>query len=72
MKLYHFNPHDYGDEAFVMAESKEKACEYLRNSDKFEQGDYYESRTVEMMIAEDCKYVIEEYSVGEVVRSEIC
>lgn len=77
MYLYYFNPNGYGEEAFVCAESKEKAIEYLRNTpvEKYwrmnlEIDDSSRNRyktTIENMII-GC---IEEHPIGEVVFTEI-
>jgi glutamine synthetase type III len=34
MKLFYFNPHDYGEQAFVVAETREEAMEKLRKAAK--------------------------------------
>lgn len=77
MNLYYFNPEGYGPEAFVCAESKEKAIEYLKSApaggghgtpdqEKFSLECH--QRMIDYMIAGK----IEEHPVGEVVFSEIC
>lgn len=70
MKLIHFKPKRYGEEAFVCAESVNQAKEILRNQ-KFRNppDEEYYRRVIEDMIT---NYSIEEHPVGEVVWTEIC
>lgn len=70
MNLYYFNPEGYGEEAFVCAESIEKAKEYLKNQkfDNPRDEKYYRDVINEMIN----NYKIEEHPVGHVVWSEIC
>jgi len=83
MNLYYFNPNGYGEEAFVCAESKEKAIEYLKTSERYRGSgeetpemekrniEYHERKIKEMTSGVD-GYTVEEYPPGEVVFSEIC
>lgn len=80
MKLYYFNPKGYGDEAFVMAESKEDAIGYLEKYleeflqnfdttiDNAEWRMQYNKDKIQHMI----NGVIEEHDVGSIIWSEIC
>jgi hypothetical protein len=71
MKMYHFNPHFYGEEYFVMAENKVKALEYLIK---------YLGETASVWINVNPldpksfpnRYTLDEYGVGEVVYTELC
>ena len=80
MNLYFINPNDYGDEYFVMAESKEMIFYYLKCylkkklEDEEEQfrsiyeEDYskWENATIEHLPK---KYTIDEYGIGQIVET---
>lgn len=84
MNLYHFNPNNYGEEAYVCAESREKAIEALKatkpdrspeddikcNCDPNHSKEYHESKINNMVNCLD-GYTIDEYPVGTVIFSEI-
>jgi len=84
MKMYYYNPNDYGAEFFVMAENKTKAHEYLLK--------YLENK----IVGESCytkeyqedlelwkkvnpldnktfprKFTLDEYEIGAVIQSEL-
>ena len=84
MKMYHYNPNDYGDEFFVMAENKTKAHEYLLKhlEDKIVSAGCYAK-----MYQDDLEmwkkvnplddkilgiYTLDEHEIGSVIKSEIC
>jgi hypothetical protein len=82
MKLFHFNPNNYGEQAFVVADNKEQAIEFLKNSKPElngvnEEDQYskilveYHKQKINAMI--DCLdgYTIDEHPVGHVIFSEI-
>lgn len=87
MNLYYFNPNDYGEEAFVCAESLEDAKNALIKTkkevppgpDRDENGilntviwdAYYHNIRIEDMV--NCKngYTIDVFAPGQVVFSEI-
>ncbi len=77
MKLYYFNPNNYGEQAFVCAESPEKAKEYLLNSlvtyvaNPTNWVDEYDREKVSVMANLEQGYTLEEYPVGKVCFSEI-
>jgi hypothetical protein len=81
MKLYYFDPCDYGGQAFVLAESPEKAKEYLLKYKKepkfmFEDDDridmnQFQNEEIDDMVNLRQKYKLREYNIGEVVFSEI-
>lgn len=66
MKLYHFNPNDYGMEWYVMSDSEENAIKALSKHLKEDEdypsqwSDYYFKR-----------YTIDVYDVNQVIESEI-
>lgn len=76
MKLFHFNPNGYGEEAFVMAKDKEAAIQAVKKT----KADAHDSKSVREyhahmindMINSTGGYTIEEYPVGHVIFSEIC
>lgn len=72
MKLYRFNPPNYGEQAFVIAESKEKAIEALQNS-KTENQDFCTDADHQNLIFQmtNGSYTIDEFEIGEVVFAEI-
>jgi hypothetical protein len=77
MKLYYFNPNGFGEEAFVCAESKEKAIEYLLKTkpEGIPITDFnkeYHENMLNNMTNELNGYSIDEFKPGEVVFSEIC
>lgn len=82
MKLYYFNPNDHGSQAFVMAESSEKAKEYLLKSKieprilDFGDGQIINLNDLRNAVIDgvgnlEMKYTLDEYGVGEVIWSEI-
>lgn len=76
MSLYHFNPNDYGEQAFVCAESKDAAIEALKNSSAGENANksekaYHQQKIEDMVNCKD-KYTIDEIPAGIPVFSEIC
>lgn len=83
MKLYYFNPNDYGQEAFVLAENKEKAKEYLLKQKlppkitkaMYDYPEYdaslFHNEMIDDMVNLKDKYTLEEHGVGEVIFSEI-
>lgn len=77
MKLYYFNPHNYGAEFFVMAESQEKAIEslnkYLENNE-----DYCGIKWGDDFFKASDKwpnlypgYTIDVYEANQIIESEI-
>lgn len=76
MKLYHFNPNTYGQQAFVCAENKELAIQALRlafnKSIKNDPGckDYYNRKFREMSNCLE-KYTIEDHDPNHVCFAEI-
>lgn len=80
MKLYYFDPCDYGEQAFVLAESPEKAKEYLLNNIKPPENypgtdidkNQFRNEKIDAMVNFKQKYKLREYNIGEVIFSEIC
>lgn len=79
MKLYYLNPNGYGEQFFVMAESKEKAMEsilkYIKGMSRME-GDYWDNEHENFSkLHKEGKlangYSLNEFSEGQVIRSEI-
>lgn len=85
MKMYHFNPNDYGMEFFVLSEDRTSAhqslIKYLNNI--INSGDYsahHRQFDLASWINVDPnnpstypgKYTIDEHDPGHVVESEIC
>ena len=76
MNLYYFNPDGYGEEAFICAESKEKAIEYLKNTtiDKWwwsSNPSESEKQAFSRMINDmTTRYKIEEHPPGEPVFTD--
>jgi hypothetical protein len=84
MKMYYYNPNNYGAEFFIMAENKTKAHEYLLKH--LENKSLSESLYAEIY-QEDLdkwkkvnpldnktfpnKYTLDEYEIGSVIESEI-
>jgi len=72
MNLYYFNPNSYREEAFVCAESKEKAIEYLKLTITEKSSDYDKKKILNMTNPTiENEYSIDEYPVGKVVFTEI-
>jgi len=84
MKLYYFNPNNYGQQYFVCAESKQDAIDYLLKYLKKKSLDENEcyreiyNETFECFKKAyvdksiELEYTIEEHDVGDVVQTEIC
>ena len=81
MKMYHFDPNDYGDCFFVMAASKEDAIKFVEKHLEDEEG-YptfgkwnVESEEREKVIPDFRKpfkkFTIQEFEEGEVLPMEI-
>jgi hypothetical protein len=84
MKLYYFNPNDYGAEFFVMVENKINAHEFLL---KHLENKIITEICASEMYEEDleiwkkvnpldnttfpCNYTLEEHPIGSVIESEI-
>ncbi len=84
MKMYYYNPNDYGAEFFVMAENKTKAHEYLIkylekkvSEEKHYKKDYEDDlklwKKVNPLDATTfpCGYTLDEHEMGSVIQSEI-
>ena len=84
MKMYYYNPNDYGSEYFVMAESKTQAHQYLikylkemllkeKDFKLYYQEDLKLWKTVNPLDATTFpkRYTLDEYEVGSVVHTEI-
>lgn len=86
MKLYHFNPNDYGEEFLVLAENKISAHEYLLDNLKNKVNDPINTCYKEMYIDNlemwkkvnplnpntfPLKYTLDIHNVGSIIRSEI-
>ena len=85
MFLYYFNPNNYGQEYFIMAENKTEACNYLlsflRNALINTDSDgSFEKENLELWekinpldsTTFPMEYTLEEYEKGSVILSEIC
>lgn len=85
MKMYHYNPNNYGTEYFINAENKSSAHEYLLKhlEGKIESENCYSEmyqKVLEMW--ENCNplddksfpsgYTLDEHEIGSVIQSEIC
>lgn len=74
--MYYFNPEGYGQEYFVMAETREEAIMYVKRSiqNKIDQNkkDGYCYEVYEDIIKEIDDYRIDELPEGWVVQTEIC
>lgn len=74
MKLFRFNPNGYGEQAFVVAATKEDAIEALKtsvhNMDDNDNKDHYQDK-IEVMIDEAGGYTIDEINPLDIVWSEI-
>lgn len=73
MKLYYFKCHGFGKEAYVMAESKEKAIQALL-SEKINESDLMViefNASVDRMLDESI-YTIYEKEAGEVIWGLVC
>jgi hypothetical protein len=71
MKLYYFNPNDYGAEFFVMVENKINAHEFLL---KHLENKIITEICASEMYEEDLEiwnYTLEEHPIGSVIESEI-
>lgn len=82
MKLYYFKPNNYDYEYFVMAESEEKALDYLlenlsakSTSGTSDSRHYHDEHLVwaeaRKMGKLPRQFAIESYAVGQVIESEI-
>ena len=68
MKMYYYNPNDYGDEFFVMAENRTEAHKYLikhlgDNLEMWGNVNPLDNTTF------PCKYTLDEYEMGSVIQS---
>lgn len=77
MKLYYFNPNDYGDEFFVMAKNKTMAFESLmayfnRDTELDHKDDLRIWKKINPLdpTSFPMKYTLDEYGEGEIIRSE--
>lgn len=69
MNLYYFNPNDYGQEFYVMAETEDDARAFLL-AEAEKEPEYRQSiRNAANLTG---GYTIEEYGPGEVLRSDRC
>lgn len=84
MKMYYYNPNNYGAEFFVMAENKTKAHEYLL---KYLENKIVDEKCYAEMYKDDFemwknvnpldsktfprKYTLDEHEIGSVIESEI-
>jgi len=84
MKMYYYNPNNYGAEFFVMAENKTKAHEYLLKHLKnkiITESCYSDMYQEDLEIWEKVnpldnktfphKYTLDEHEIGSVIQSEI-
>jgi len=85
MKMYYYNPNNYGEEFFVLAENKTNAHEYLLKhlKNKIKKEKPYQTTYHKDLLnlfekvnpLDDTtfprKYTLEEYEVGDVIQSEI-
>ncbi len=85
MKLYYFNPNDYGEEWFVVANSEDEAINHLNKHllQKFEKnpdggtkplkwGDsYFQKKVLPNGVVLRNGYTIDIYEEGQVVETEI-
>ena len=77
MKLYHFNPNDYGNEWYVMSDSEENAIKALNEKLSktwdypLQWGDsYFKSKEINgVNISKG--YTIDVYGINQVIESEI-
>lgn len=85
MKIFYFNPNDYGDQFFVLAKDKTQAHEcLLKHLEKkiVEEACYSESYKKDLEIwskvnpldAETFpeKYTLDEHEEGSVIQTELC
>lgn len=81
MKLYHFNPNDYGTEYFVTAQNKIQAHKYLlEHLKKLSIKHKYYVEYLELWSKVNPldvktfpeKYTLDEHDAGSVILSEIC
>lgn len=76
-RLFYFNPNGYGTEAFVVAENKEDAIEYLKKATEEKclkdpsLADWFRE-DYQNMSTTNSNYTIDEHPIGNVVFSEIC
>jgi hypothetical protein len=75
MKLYYFNPNDYGTEYYVLAENKINAITYLlnhfkqtKNMEKFKMWKNTNSKNPQTF---PINYTLEEHGIGDVLVSSI-
>lgn len=75
MKIYYYNPNDYGVQFFVMAENKTKAHEYLLKhlEDEICQEDLEIWKRVNPLDVKTfpSNYTLDEHEFGSVIQSEI-
>lgn len=75
MKLYYFNPNDYGDEFFTVASSEEEAIDalnkFLEKTGYPRQGYGKNSEPLYWGHEKLKNYTIQVYNAGEVVHTEI-
>ena len=75
LKLYHFNPNNYDQQWFVVAESQERAKQYVNEYliNKHRKYQLRDEPCFHIDYWEDKRrgYTIDEYEVGEVIESEI-
>lgn len=78
MKLYYFNPNNYGSEYFVMAKNRNHAYKSLLNyfKNKIDKNDNYKNFYIDELIEWEKNtfpsgYSLDEYNAGIVIESEI-
>jgi hypothetical protein len=74
MKLYYFNPNNYGEQFFTVAESEEQAIDnlnkYLEKTD-YPKKDWFTKESLTWTDDYFKKYTIDSFEPGEVLNSEI-
>jgi len=71
MKIFFFNPNDYGEEATVVAENKEQAIERLKATTPIHGDNQYHKDMVNKMVNCLDGYTIEEYPIEHVIFTEV-
>jgi hypothetical protein len=75
MKLYHLNPNNYGQQYFVISDSRQNAFDAILNHLNSKSDDFYQEY-LKMFKKGGLdnlpkKYTLDEYEVNQVIRSEI-
>lgn len=74
LKLYHLNPDGYGDEWYVMSDSKQNALRVMIDTENAKEHPSHEYLYIMENMHKGISvwgYTLDEYGINEVIKSEI-